>query len=663
MRRVGCVLLAYLVTGCGAGRQRGGDDGGGDTGDLAVAGDLATSHGGDGGPGADLAVPDDGGCGLRTCMSAGVECGPIGDGCGGVLDCGTCPMGESCGAGGPGKCGKGMCTPTTCKQQGFNCGMAGDGCGNAIDCGTCTMPNTCGGGGMANVCGKPCVNLCKQQMMCKVGTTTISGTVLAPTNPQLGYGNPDPLPNALVYVPNDVVQPFKNGVSCGKCGAEVTGAPLVSVNSGVDGKFVLPNAPCGMNIPLVIQLGRWRRHIVIPNVACCADTPLTADQTRFPRTQGEGNDPLNNIPLIAISTGQLDPIECVLPKIGIDLSQFTDPAGNGRVRLYTDNGATIGNQTQASALYDNPAELAKYDAVVFSCVGIKADKTKQEQQNVIDYANNGGRVFASHYGFVWLYNVAPFSGTAVWNVDQPALKDMLGPYVADVDTGFPKGMLFGNWLKTVGASQNGTTVLVQQERHDFDAVVAPSQRWLYLDLMYDKLAPGNGLDKNPLEYTFNTPVGAMPDNQCGRVLFSDFHVNTSASGKGGFPAECGKAAPLTPQEKILEFMIFDLTSCVQPDVPMCTPTTCQQLGYDCGKAGDGCGNLIDCGTCPNGQTCGSQSPNVCGGMMCTPTTCQQLGYDCGKTGDGCGNVIDCGTCPNGQTCGGTGQPNVCGGIG
>jgi hypothetical protein len=55
--------------------------------------------------------------------------------------------------------------------------------------------------------------------------------------------------------------------------------------------------------------------------------------------------------------------------------------------------------------------------------------------------------------------------------------------------------------------------------------------------------------------------------------------------------------------------------------------------------------------------------NVCGGMMCMPTTCQKLGYDCGPASDGCGNLLDCGMCANGQTCGGGGQPNICGGIG
>ena len=37
---------------------------------------------------------------------------------------------------------------------------------------------------------------------------------------------------------------------------------------------------------------------------------------------------------------------------------------------------------------------------------------------------------------------------------------------------------------------------------------------------------------------------------------------------------------------------------------------------------------------------------------CRPLTCSQIGATCGKQGDGCGNVLDCGNCAPGQTCGG-----------
>jgi hypothetical protein len=50
-------------------------------------------------------------------------------------------------------------------------------------------------------------------------------------------------------------------------------------------------------------------------------------------------------------------------------------------------------------------------------------------------------------------------------------------------------------------------------------------------------------------------------------------------------------------------------------------------------------------------------PYQCGG--CTPQTCDDANAQCGKIGDGCGNELDCGECPNGFICG-LGQANKCG---
>src|SRR5262249_54061451 len=163
--------------------------------------------------------------------------------------------------------------------------------------------------------------------------------------------------------------------------------------------------------------------------------------------------------------------------------------------------------------------------------------------------------------------------------------------------------------------------------HDFNSVVAPSQRWMYSQ------SPDPAM---PLHYTFNTPVGTPAANQCGRVVYSDFHVeNATQSQNVVFPNEC-TSTPMTAQEKLLEFMLFDRTPCVQPDVPTCTPRTCAQLGYSCGAQGDGCGGVINCGTCPTGQTCGGGgAPGVCGGG-CVTRSCAQQGFNCGQQGDGCG---------------------------
>ena len=92
-----------------------------------------------------------------TCATATRRCsGVIGNGCGGMLDCGACPAGESCGAHTPNVCGTPLdgCVPVTCAQVGGTyCGKIGDGCGRLLDCGDCSNPLACGGGGINHVCG------------------------------------------------------------------------------------------------------------------------------------------------------------------------------------------------------------------------------------------------------------------------------------------------------------------------------------------------------------------------------------------------------------------------------------------------------------------------------------------------------------------------------
>src|SRR2546428_1548200 len=75
-----------------------------------------------------------------TCASPGFSCGSVPDGCGGTLNCGTCPSGQVCNI--YNQCGV-PCTPSTCAQVGANCGETGDGCGGIIDCGTCPAGQTC----------------------------------------------------------------------------------------------------------------------------------------------------------------------------------------------------------------------------------------------------------------------------------------------------------------------------------------------------------------------------------------------------------------------------------------------------------------------------------------------------------------------------------------
>jgi hypothetical protein len=84
----------------------------------------------------------------------------------------------------------------------------------------------------------------------------------------------------------------------------------------------------------------------------------------------------------------------------------------------------------------------------------------------------------------------------------------------------------------------------------------------------------------------------------------------------------------------------------------CRQRTCSQMNASCGEIDDGCGGKLSCGTCSNGQTCGSTQPNRCG-CACDPTWCGMV--------TACGTTITCPTnCPATQTCGGGGVPNRCG---
>lgn len=642
-------LTSCFVVGCS-------DDTG--SGASGATGSGASSAGGNsaGGNGGDTTSGFTGGGGssgtsmgcMKTCADIGAECGMQADGCGGVIDCGTCTAPETCGGGGANKCGTQACVPKTCADLGITCGPAGDGCSSLLDCGSCNLPETCGGNGTPSVCGLDpnCTNLCLQQVTCPTPntTTTISGTVYAPNGV-------DPLPNVLVYIPNSAVQPFAPGVACDQCGDSVSGDPLVSTSTDAAGNFVLENVPVGMNIPMVIQTGRWRRQFTIAGTTACVDNPLPTGTARLPKNHNEGD-----IPLMAFATGQVDALECVMRKIGVEDGEFTNPSGAGRIHFYRGQGASgtrINNQTpNENALWGDATVLDNYDMVLFPCQGNEYLNrlTPQGLQNLIDYTAVGGRVFTTHFSYVWLHGNGDFDGTANWANPIQGTSPTPDPQTGYIDMSFPKGALLAQWLLNIGAS----TVLGEMEintlRKNFVSVNPPSQLWIQTNLP----------TVTPMHYTFNTPVNMPADQQCGRVLFSDFHVENANNTNVVFPTEC-VGGPMTDQEKMLMFMLFDLGSCVTPDVPTCTPTTCVDQGLMCGFTGDGCGQALDCGPCPMGQNCNN---GVCGGGSCTPQTCADQGIECGPAGDGCGNLIpNCGDCALPETCGGAGMAGICGFLG
>ncbi|MGO8998116.1 MAG: hypothetical protein ACLQVI_32760, partial [Polyangiaceae bacterium] len=146
------LALAAVWAGCGTNQGSGfGNIGGGaDGGKGRSDGTVGTSH--DSGHPVRLGGPDTGGCVASTCTELNANCGIVTDKkCNSVVNCGQCGAGETCGAGGPSRCGASTttidgsvagdgCVRETCASQNVSCGPASDQCGGALSCGTCNAP-------------------------------------------------------------------------------------------------------------------------------------------------------------------------------------------------------------------------------------------------------------------------------------------------------------------------------------------------------------------------------------------------------------------------------------------------------------------------------------------------------------------------------------------
>jgi hypothetical protein len=392
------------------------------------------------------------------------------------------------------------------------------------------------------------------------GLTTITGTVYDPA------AN-NPLYDIAVFVPNSPPKPFKDGPSCGSCGELYTGDPIVSALTDAAGKFTLSGVPDGTNIPLVLQIGKWRKQLTIPNVTKCANNPVPDRSLTLPKNHREGD-----IPNIAIATGGQDTLECLLLRIGVDASEYMPGAnGPGRIHIFhgtadkpAEKGAADTSPPApdpATSLWDSSADIMNFDTVMLSCEGHETDN--MNQQVLFDYATAGGRIFASHFHYAWL-NSGPFGAAslATWTPGNQCVGELDTNIVTTLANGqpFQKGQAMQDWLANVGALKAGK-LPVAYACHNADVGAANSlaQPWIV-----------SGTTESQAQYfSVNTPLNAAPEKLCGEVVYSDLHVGASAKDYASnmitptTPSGCA-TQKLSSEEAVLEFMIFDLASCVLP---------------------------------------------------------------------------------------------------
>jgi hypothetical protein len=474
-------------------------------------------------------------------------------------------------------------------------GTSGGGGGGGGSAGDVNLGGGSGGaGGAAGKVGSPHACL-SAGITCDVGcsagsTTTLSGTVYDPALR-------DPLYDIAVYVPAKPLAALPKGVPTGKdacsCGALYESGAIVSTTTAIDGTFSLSNVPVGNDVPLVVQVGKWRRVFRI-DVKACQDNPQPDKSLGLPSSVPPG-DTQDNMPDIAVSTGNADTLECLMTRIGIPDSEYVAGASaSGHIHVFSggqpgppgagydavgaaETHAMGAAPTSWTDLWSSQDQLMPYDIVLLSCEG---GETYNANPPALEaYLNAGGRAFASHFHYSWFSGpigsaqsyAAPSDwgdNLSSWAVD---VAESDGPVPGVIDetlngstTPFAKGIALDEWLGVVhglgGFLVPKTDLAIYAPR--YNSVVGggnkPSQPWITSGA-------------HTMYFSFDTPVGSAA--VCGRAVYSDLHVSgapsTHDSENSGIgappPTGCDKAASLSPQEKALEFMLFDLSSCVIPD--------------------------------------------------------------------------------------------------
>jgi hypothetical protein len=462
------------------------------------------------------------------------------------------------------------------------CGSNGGGPGGNGDGGSSGGSGSGGSGGNSGgITFFDAGGMCTTASQCKVvcpggGTTSISGTVYDPA------GN-NPLPYVTVYIPEMVPLPtLPKGASCEACnllyphviaGVQTSDDPKVGI-----GTFTIQDVPVGSNIPLVVQIGKWRMQYSI-GVTGCQDNPFKGT-LRLPRNASEGS-----LPDIAISTGGADSLECLLGRIGVDNSEYTNgAAGPGHIHIFqggTGGGGNPGPTYQSgapaissTALWNSGATMqANYDVVLLSCEGFETSAPNPTALQT--YANNGGRVFASHFHYSWFTtNGSPFLNYGLGTIlagTQDTL-NITGVVATKQPNGgvFPKGQALHDWLAlpAVGGLNANGELPIQASRQNVQQINYPPQTsWI-------NAAPGVSQPAMPglsQYFSFDLPYPNTQEKLCGRIVYSDLHVGAASGDYGGATTTTGGIVPtgckpgkLSPQEAALEFMLFDLSSCLTP---------------------------------------------------------------------------------------------------
>lgn len=387
---------------------------------------------------------------------------------------------------------------------------------------------------------------------CPPGTTTeVVGKLYA------GNGK-DPVPGASVFVPVDNLPEFPPGLGCDLCND--TPPSVTQAITDFDGSFRLRGTPAGKAFPVVARLGRFQRVVSVEATACVENTiPTDAGSKgiRFSKKNRELS-PQDYIPRIAVVSGDYDQIECVLKRIGIDeLDMY-----NGRA-VGTKNPPAI---AEMGTLLADETKLLSYNIVIVNCSDNQYQSllaAPQVKKNLEKFVRSGGRLYVTDWAYDVIEQVpefAPYLCFEPQSIPGPAMclaapekamaadsRNYYGGQYRVLDKDMEK------WLQQMpGVINRNSQVAV-----DYSFVVVSkasddpkTKTKVWVD------GPASGFGNRPQTVTFDY-------NACGRVHFSTYNTEPDGvvSESARWPSAC--KADFSPQERLLEYLFFNIASCVQ----------------------------------------------------------------------------------------------------
>lgn len=344
---------------------------------------------------------------------------------------------------------------------------------------------------------------------------TWTGTVFTPAGDI-------PVSGALVYLATKKPEPIPAGNYCNTCLQLENTYPQTVTKA--DGTFSLVANRLGKQL-LIIQKGQFRRIVDVDIKE--GDLKVSKSDTTLPRSNDASKG--DQVPSILLSKAIFDDIGATLGKLGITPTQVV-------------------NEADEVTFLSDDALLAKHHVVFLPCGScVTGTGTNYSADNprvkgaLRDYVTKGGKLYVTDWkqgfvseGFPGYVNFAQARGCTGGGYDLTAIVKDQG---------------LDDWLR----AQGHTSVTLKRNYQVVDGVQnlyvsdGDGGSKLYQPKVWMAGSQGGGEKPQTLSFEYG----------CGRVLYSTYHTETSAT------------APLDPQEKALFYILFEVASTcvVDPVIP------------------------------------------------------------------------------------------------